>query len=210
MKKFVYSLFLIGFFMMTGCAPLPPYEIKPQTPNLNIAQSQIKPFRVALVVQDPMPYTLFYQGEKGYSRDGTAETRAGGFMLERDLSKIASDTFSQVFKQVVVLRDLPQPGQYDATVNLNIGQILLKEKVILTGETCDITAAWTMSLLDNQNREILSRQGISPAHNFPFSILTPDRDIILGMNEKLSLILTQLAQEWGTILYKAELQTAGR
>ncbi len=205
MKKLAYGLLLITFFTITGCAPLPPYELKPETPNLNISASQIKPFRVALVVQDPMPYTLFYKGEKGYSRDGTAETRAGGFMLERDLSKIASDTFSQVFKQVVVLRDLPQPGQYDATINLNIAQILLKEKVILTGETCDITMEWSMSVLDSQNREILSRQGISPAHNFPFSILTPDHDIILGMNEKLSLILTQLAQEWGTILYKTKL-----
>jgi hypothetical protein len=87
---------------------------------------------------------------------------------------------------------------------------LLQEKVILTGETCDITAAWSMSVLDNQNREILSRQGISPAHNFKFSILTPDHDIILGMNEKLSIILTQLAQEWGTILSTMELRTAGR
>ena len=191
--------------VVSGCATLPPYELKPETPNLNIAEK--RPLKIAVVVQDPMSYTLFYKGQGGYSRDSTAECRAGGFALERDLSKIAADTFSQAFEQVVVLRDLPQPGQFDALVSLSIGQILLKERVIITGETCDITAEWNMNVLDSQNRELVSKSGISPAHNFKFSILTPSHDIILGMNDKLSVILAEMAKEWGTALYALEIPT---
>lgn len=210
MKRFVYILLLGVLVMMIGCAPLPPFEIKPQTPNLNIVPSNVKPLKVAIIVQDPMPYTVFYKGQGSYSRDSTSEMRSLGFMLERDLSKIASDTFSQVFRQVVVLRDLPGAGQYDALINLNIGQILMKEKVIITGETTDISAEWNMSVLDGKNREIFSRKGISPVHNFKWRITAVRHDSILGINSTMSLILAELAQEWGTILSNMEIPAAGR
>jgi hypothetical protein len=210
MKKFVYISLLAVLMMVVGCAPLPPFEIKPQTPNLNIAPSNVKPLNVAIIVQDPMPYTVFYKGQGSYSRDSTAEMRSLGFMLERDLSKIASDTFSQVFRQVVVLRDLPGAGQYDALINLNIGQILMKEKVIVTGETTDISAEWDMSVLDGKNREIFSRKGISPVHNFKWRVTAVRHDTILGINSSMSLILTELAQEWGAMLSNLEIPAAGR
>jgi hypothetical protein len=210
MKKIVYVFLFIGILMVTSCAPLPPFELKPETPNLNIASSQTKPLKIAIVVQDPMPYTIFYQGQGKYRRDMTAESRTKGFLLERDLSKIVSETFAQAFKQVVVLRDLPQPGQYDAVVKLNVGQILLQERVVVSGETCDVTADWNMSVLDLQNREISSNKGISSKHNFKWSTTNPSRDFILGINSTMSLILSELAKEWGTAVYGMEMATAGR
>jgi len=154
------------------------------------------------VIPDPMPYSLFYKGQGSYSRDMTAEIRAKGLFLERDLSRIVQDTLSQAFKQVLILRDLPAPGQYDAVVTLNIGQILAKEHVITSGETCDVTAAWTMTVLDGKNKEILNTKGISPSHNFKWSAFNPGPGWVNGINTTMSLILSELASEWGTILYK--------
>ena len=210
MKRFLCVLLLFVFSALSGCAPLPPFELKPETPNLNIASSQTKPSKIAIVVQDPMPYTIFYKGQGSYRRDMTAESRSKGLLLERDLSKIASETFAQAFKQVVVLRELPQPGQYDAVANLNIGQVVLQERVIPTGETCDVTAEWNMGVLDIQNKEMVSKKGISPKHNFKWSTMNPSRDFILGINSTMSLILSELAKEWGTTLYDMEMPTAGR
>lgn len=154
-----------------------------------------------------MSYTLFYKGQGGYSRDSTAEARSRGLLLERDLSRISSETFSQAFSQVVVLRDLPQPGQYDAVVSLSIGQILLKEKVVVSGETCDLTASWNMSVLDNKNQEIFNKQGVSPARNFAWSTVNPSATLTLGVNEHLSVILSELAKDWGTMLYTMKIPT---
>jgi hypothetical protein len=70
--------------MMVGCASMPPIEIKPITPNLNIAPSNIRPLKMGVVIQDPLPYSLFYKGEGSYSRDMTADMRAQGLLLERD------------------------------------------------------------------------------------------------------------------------------
>ncbi|MBI5885924.1 MAG: hypothetical protein HZB85_05010 [Deltaproteobacteria bacterium] len=191
--------------MLAGCA-VPPFDIKVEAPNLNIASK--RPLKVAVVVPDPMPYTFLYNGEKGYRRDSTADVRSMGFPIERDLSKVVSETLSQAFDQVVVLRDLPQPGQYDAVVNLNIGMILLQEHVIVTGETCDLTVEWAMSVLDGQNRELMTKKGISPSRNFKFSIMTPSRDLVLGVNEHLPVILNGLAKDWGTTLYALDIPVA--
>lgn len=210
MRRFAPALLLVAFLVVAACAPLPPFEIKPVAPNLNIQPSQVRPLKVAVIIQDPMPYSVFYKGQGAYSRDSTADTRSMGFMLERDMAKVVSDTLSQAFKQLVIVRELPQPGQYDAAVNLNIGQILLKERVVVTGETCDITAEWNMTVLDGRNRELFSRKGVSPAHNFKFSMFNASHDIVLGMNWGLSLILSELSKEWGTILYSMEIPTARR
>jgi len=208
MKRFEYILLFTLLLAIFGCASMPPIDIKPVTPNLNIAQSNVRPIKIGIVIQDPMSYSLFYKGQGSYTRDMTADMRAQGLLLERDLSKIVSDTLSQAFRQVVVLRDLPGPGQYDAVVNLSIGQILAKEHVIVTGETCDITAAWSMSVLDGQNKEILSTKGISPSHNFKWSAFNPGPGWINGINTTMSLILSELANEWGTILYQLSIPTS--
>jgi len=195
-------ILIAALVLITGCA-VPPFDLKVETPNLNIALK--RPLKIAIVVPDPMPYTFLYNGEHGYRRDSTAEVRTMGFPLERDLSRVSSETLSQAFEQAVVLRDLPQPGQYDAVVNLNIGLILLQERVILTGETCDLTVEWAMSVLDGQNREIFTKKGVSPGRNFKFSIMTPSRDLVIGVNEHLPVILNALAREWGTTLYSLDI-----
>ncbi|MGV8056816.1 MAG: hypothetical protein AB2L12_02095 [Smithellaceae bacterium] len=202
MKRFSRFFLLTVFLAITGCASMPPVEIKPITPNLNIVPSNMRSLKIGVVIQDPMPYSLFYKGQGTYSRDMTADMRTQGLLLERDLSKIVHDTLSQAFRQVVVLRDLPQPGQYDAVVNLNIGQILAKEHVIVTGETCDITAEWNMTVLNGQNKEIFNTKGISPSHNFKWSAFNPGPGWVIGINTTMSLILSELANEWGTTLYK--------
>jgi hypothetical protein len=211
MKKLSYVVLFTALLAMIGCATTPPIELKPVTPNLNVAPSNVKALLVAVVIQDPMPYSLFYKGEGSYSRDMTADIRNEGLLLERDLSKIVYDTFSQIFKQVVVLRDLPQPGQYGAVVELTIGQILAKEHVVLTGETCDITAEWSMTVLNGKNSEIFRTKGVSPSHNFSWSAFNPGPGWNKGLSTTLSLILNELASEWGTTLYNLEIPgNAGR
>jgi hypothetical protein len=63
MQRITHLLLFTVILMMVGCASMPPVELKPITPNLNIAPSNVKPLKVAVVVQDPMPYSLFYKGK---------------------------------------------------------------------------------------------------------------------------------------------------
>ncbi|MBI5888022.1 MAG: hypothetical protein HZB82_04830 [Deltaproteobacteria bacterium] len=204
---------------LTGCAgaPLGPVDIRPQTPNLNIEASKKLPLTLAVVVSEPMGYTIMYYGagykegmenaknlKGGYFRDMTSGFHDAGFYLEREMSKAASETFSQAFNQVVVLRELPQPGQYDAVVQLNIPKISLHERVNITGESCDVTTQWSMSLLDGQNREILGKKGVSPAQNFTWSIFTPGRDFLNAMGPIMSKTVTDMTKEWAETLYGSE------
>lgn len=194
--KVLAAVCLVVSTLLAACAT-PPVELRSQIPDLGIAANAKRPLKIAVVVVDPMAYSLFYQGQGAYTRDMTAEMRTKGFPLEAELSRVASDTFSQAFASVVVVRDLPSPGQYDAVVRLDIGQILFKEHVVVTGETCDMTAAWKMSVLDRKNREVLAKQGVSSSHNFAWSAFNPGRGWVMGINEHLPLILTELAQGWG-------------
>lgn len=184
----------------------PPMTLHPKVPDLAIAAGDRSPQLVAIVVADPMPYSLFYQGAGTYTRDMTADSRAAGFPLERELSKIGADTFSQAFAQVVVLRELPQPGQYDAVVLLSIGQILMKEHVVLTGETCDLTAEWSMSVLDRKNKEILAKKGVSSSHNFAWNAFNPGPGFARGIDATMSTILNELAAMWAADLRGLDLR----
>lgn len=221
MKTLRLTVAFLVLAMLAGCAgmgkPLGPVDIKAETPNLNIEASKKLPLRLAVVVAEPMGYTIMYYGagytegmenEKGlkggYFRDSTAGFHDAGFYLEREMSKVASETFSQAFNQVVVVRELPQPGQYDAVVELSIPKISLHERVNITGESCDVTTQWSMSLLDGQNKEILSKKGVSPAQNFTWSIFTPQRDFLNAMGPIMSKTVTDLTKEWAETLYGSE------
>ncbi|MEK7234773.1 MAG: hypothetical protein AAB268_13235 [Elusimicrobiota bacterium] len=204
--KILRRLSVVAVVLAAACATMPPVQFEPQTPNLAVASK--RNLKLAVVVSDPMPYDVFYSGQacpktpnRCYKRDMTAELRSGGFPLESALSRVVSETLSQAFSQVVVVRDLPQPGQYDGVVTLGIGRILNQERVVLTGETNDITAEWTMSVLDKQNKEILNTKGVSPMHNYPWSAFNPRPTFVKGISTKLSLILSELSKEWGATLY---------
>lgn len=210
----------LALVILAGCAgmgqPLGPVDIKAQTPNLNIEPSQKLPLKLAVVVPEPMGYTIMYYGagykegmenEKGlkggYFRDMTAGFHEMGFYLEREISKVTAETFSQAFSQVVVLRELPPPGQYDVVVQLNIPKITLFERVNITGESCDVTTAWSMSVLNGQNKEIIGKKGTSPVQNFTWSILNPGRDFHNAMGPIMSKTVTDLAKDWADTLYSS-------
>ena len=201
--------------LIAGCAgmsaPTGPVDIKAETPNLGIEASKKLPLKLAVVVPDPMGYTMMYYGvkynpetKKGYSRDMTGAFQSGGYFLERELSKVASETFSQAFAQVVVQRDLPQPGQYDAAVQLNISKITFNEKVKVSGESSDVTTEWTLALYDGKNIEILNKKGAAPVHNFSWSVMSPARDHIVAMGPITSQTITYLVKEWAELLYGFE------
>jgi len=61
--------------------------------------------------------------------------------------------------------------------------------------------------LDKHNREIFSKKGISPVHNFKWSAMSPSRDMTIGLNATMSMILSELAREWGHILYNMKIPT---
>lgn len=199
--------------LAAGCATMPPVQFDPQTPDLGVTSK--RNLKLAVVIPDPMPYDVFYSGQACpktpnhcYKRDMTAELRSAGFPIESALSRVVSDAFSQAFSQVVVARDLPQAGQYDGVVTLGIGRILNQERVVLTGETNDITAEWTMSVLDKRNKEILNKKGVSPMHNYPWSALNPRPTFVKGITTHLSLILSELAKEWGATLYAMDFKNS--
>ncbi|GEM_PF-1659185 len=188
-----------------------PVELNAQTPSLNIDPSKKLWLKVAVVVPDPMAYTIIYDLPSFYNRDLTAEYRKNGFQLERELSKVCSETFSQAFNQVVVVREMPQAGQYDAIVELKIGKISAIGRMVnrfLGKLACDVTTEWTMSVLDDQNREVLNKKGLSPARSFQWGATTAHKDFNREMGPVMSGTLTDLAKEWGAILHSSEVLVA--
>lgn len=221
MKTLRMSAVLFLLALLAGCAgmgqPLGPVAINAQTPNLNIDASKKLPLKLAVVVPDPMGYTIMYYGagykegmetEKGvkggYFRDMTTGFHETGFFLEREISRTASEAFSQAFNQVVIVRELPQPGQYDGIVQVNIPKIALHERVNITGESCDVTTEWSFSVLDGQNKEILGKKGVSPSQNFTWSVLSPQRDFVNAMGPIMSKTVTDLTKEWTEAIYGSE------
>lgn len=182
-----------------------PVELKAQTPDLNIESSRKLMLMVGVVIPDPMSYTITYDLPRSYyHRDLTAEYRKGGFQLERELSKVSSETFSQAFNQLVVMRELPQPGQYDVVVLLRIGKIsMIGRTVGIFKLACDVTTEWSLSVLDHQNKELSNKKGVSAARSFEWGAMSPG-DWSIGMGHVMSATLTELAKGWGEFLYSSE------
>jgi hypothetical protein len=182
-----------------------PVNINAKTPNLNIDPAKKIPLKVAVVVPDPMAYTIYYE-ISNYNSDMTGEYRKGGFPLEREMSKVCSETFSQVFNQVVIVRSLPQPKDYDAIVQVGIGKILQAGKVksMFGKMQNDVTSEWSISVLDSQNIELFGKKGVSQARSFEWSAMSPAEAFSKEMGPIMSETLSELAKEWGLFLYSSD------
>ena len=183
-----------------------PVNINAKTPNLNIDPSRKMPLKVAVVVPDPMAYTIYYETTGGYERDMTGEYRRYGFMLEREIAKVCSETFSQVFNQVVIVRSLPQSKEYDAIVQVSIGKILLVAKVksMFGKMQNDVTSAWSISVLDGQNIELIGKKGVYPVRSYEWDAYTVEPAFTKGLGQIVSETLSNLAKEWGLLLYGSD------
>lgn len=184
-----------------------PVNINAKTPTLNIDPSKKIPLKVAVVVPDPMSYTIYYETSGGgYERDMTGEYRRGGFPLEREMSKVCSETFSQVFKQVVVVRSLPQPKEYDAIVQVAIGKIHLTAtlKSMFGKMQNNVTSEWSISVLDGQNIELISKKGVYPVRSYEWDAYTVHPSFNKGLEQIISETLGNLAKEWGLLLYGSD------
>ncbi|MBU4184898.1 MAG: hypothetical protein KKI12_10640 [Proteobacteria bacterium] len=205
----IFPLF-IGI-TMSGCASMvPPVELRAKTPDLSIDASIKRNINLAIVIPDPMAYAIIYEvPATKYTRDLTSQYRSGGLYLERELSKISSETFSQVFSQVTVVRDMPQSGQYDAVAELKIGRVpmlLIRQPrpfLFPVYLPIDMTAEWSMTVVDRGNREIFSKKGVSSLQSFELNIFRPS-DWGIAMGQMMSPIISELAKEWAITLYSLE------
>jgi hypothetical protein len=66
-----------------------------------------------------------------------------------------------------------------------------------------MTTEWSMTLLDSQNGEIVSKKGVSSSQSFDINMFVP-ADWSTGMGQMMSVTLNELAREWGTTLYSLE------
>ena len=184
-----------------------PVNINAKTPNLNIEPSKKIPLKVAVVVPDPMAYTIYYETSGGgYERDMTGEYRRYGFFLEREMAKVCSETFLQVFSQVVIVRSLPQPGEYDAIVQVSMGKILLVAKVksMFGKMQNDVTSEWSISVLNSQNIELLGKKGVTQSKSYEWDAKTVEPAFTKGLEQIISEALSNLAKEWGLLLYGSD------
>jgi len=213
MKRIAKSVVFYCVFALIGCASMlrvPPVELRAKTPDLSIDASIKRNINLAIVIPDPMAYAIIYEvSANNYTRDFTTQYRSGGFYLERELSKISSETFSQVFSQVTVVRDMPQSGQYDAVAELKIGRILMvlirrpHPYLFPVYLPIDMTAEWSMTVVDRGNREIFSKKGVSSPQSFDVNMYRPSAWSI-AMGQMMSPIISELAKEWAMALHSLE------
>ena len=217
MKRYGFMflcLFLIISLNACFTYQVKPFPINAKTENLNIEPSSKLPLKVAVVVPDPLGTRVMYTPPKGHGRpdqkpmDQTDQMHGDQVAivpLARELAKVSIETFSQVFDQAVLLRQMPSPGEFDSTIQLkisNINSIAYMESPFNAWQ--EVSLDWKLIILDNQGIEILNKKGLTAAKRLDIKGSFSMDPFINKMSEIMSDQLTELGKEWGSMLYSSE------
>ncbi|MBI5882417.1 MAG: hypothetical protein HZB91_04860 [Elusimicrobia bacterium] len=170
---------LFAAALSSACVPLQlrPYPINAQAEDLGIRPQDKQPLSVAVVVPDPMGNRMLVTTRicgvgaifcNDFVKDVTSTQDLDNlFPVARELSKVAQDTFSQAFRHVTVLRQLPQPGEYDVVAAISIIETRLNRSTKMTLKAADageivFVFQWQLRVLDKENVELFSRKDITP------------------------------------------------
>jgi hypothetical protein len=212
MKRFgliIFCVFLVISLNACFSYQVKPFPINAKTENLNINPSSKLPLKVAVVIPDPLGTRLMYTppNSKKPPMDQTDQMHGDQVAmvpLARELAKVSIETFSQVFDQAILFRQLPPPGEYDAVIQIRISSIntigYMKGPF---NAWQDVSLDWKLSVLDNQGIELIDKKDMTPAKKLVVKGSFSMDPWINSMSALLSEQLTELGKQWGLMLYSS-------
>lgn len=197
MKTTKFIVLFCILIPLAGCITAKPITIDARPIELGLAPQERLPLRVAVVVPDPMGWRLMFTPPGRGPRDQTNEFKGeAGYPLTRELSRVTHETFSQVFEQVTPLRQLPDPGQYDAVVTASIGNVNLAN----TRGEMELNMEWKLNALNAANVEILGRTGKTPTKSFTIKASFSADGLVASLGKVSSETLSELSRDWALVL----------
>lgn len=200
LRMYVFLFLLIPF---AGCITAKPIPLDARPIELGLAPQERLPLKVAVVVPDPMGWRLMFSPAGRGPRDQTNEFKGeAGYPLTRELSRVTQETFSQVFEQVTALRQLPDPGQYDAVITASIGNVNLAplNNSIGGGGGMNLDMEWKLAAMNGGNVETFSRSGKTPNKVVEVKASFSTDGFVANLGKASSDSLSELAREWALVL----------
>lgn len=203
MKTTKFIVLVCLLLPLAGCITAKPITIDARPIELGLAPQERLPLKVAIVVPDPMGWRLMYSPPGSSPRDQTNEFKGeAGYPLTRELSRVTQETFSQVFEQVTPLRQLPDPGLYDAVITASVGNVNLANR---RGEM-ELNMEWKLNALNAGNVEVFGRTGKTPGKSFVIKASFSADGMVESLGKVSSETLSELARDWALVL-RRELYT---
>jgi hypothetical protein len=199
--KFVVLLSLLA--PLGGCITAKPITLDARPIELGLAPQERLPLKVAVVVPDPMGWRLMFTPAGRGPRDQTNEFKGeAGYPLTRELSRVTHETFTQVFEQVTPLRQLPDPGQYDAVITASIGNVNLAplNASMGGGGGMNLDMEWKLAAMNGGNVEVFSRNGKTPNKVVEVKASFSTDGFVANLGKTSSDALSELARDWALVL----------
>jgi hypothetical protein len=144
--------------------------------DLGLRESERIPLKAALVIDFPMrPRMLFTDrhnfafGSELFSR---TEDRTGegdweeSFPLERELVRVSSGAFRQIFRETDFLREAPPPGAYGAVVLFGVQEVEILDqtdnKKLPPRREAGVAMKWSLRVLDARGAEAFEMGHVTP------------------------------------------------
>ncbi len=203
MKTLKFSVFLSCLIPLAGCITAQPIPLDARPIELGLAPQERLPLKVAVVVPDPMGWRLMFSPPGRGPRDQTNEFKGeAGYPLTRELSRVTQETFSQVFEQVTAMRQLPDPGQYDAVVTASIGNVNLTplNGSMGGGGGMNLNMEWKLAAMNGSNIEVFARNGKTPDKFVEVKASFSTDGFVANLGKASSNALSEQARDWALVL----------
>ncbi|MEI8172267.1 MAG: hypothetical protein WCH07_02150 [Deltaproteobacteria bacterium] len=208
---------LMALLSLSGCITLRPFPINARAENLKIDPAAKLLLNVAIVIPDPMGnrvietsrrYNIYGMEMNNTTQDRTSMFGERGAPVGRELSRVAGDVFSQVFVQSLTLRQPPQPGEYDAVVEVRISQThmmtVTRSSIGSSKLESEVSLDYEITVLDNQGVEIFNKKARTRTEKSNVQGFNVTEQYMDGIGALLSNLVTDVAKEAGLAVYASE------
>ncbi len=196
MKTIKFIVFLSLVVPLAGCISVRPIPIDARAIEMGLAPQERLPLRVAVVVPDPMGWRMMFTPHGRSPREDKAFKGDVNYPLTRELSRVTHETFSQVFEQVTPLRQLPDPGQYDAVVTASIVNVNQAPANASMAPPMELNMEWKLTAFNGDNVEIFGRTGKTQTKSFVIQASFSTDGYIASLGKLSSEMLSELARDW--------------
>ena len=214
-KIFIYLL--VALLSLGGCVTLRPFPINARAENLKIDPAARLLLNAAIVIPDPMgnrvietqrQFNPYGMEMRNTTQDRTSMFGERGAPVGRELSRVAGDVFSQLFVQSFTLRQPPQPGEYDAVVEVRITQInmvtVIRSSIGSSKLESEVSLDYEITVFDTKGVEIFNKKARTRTEKSNVQGFNVTEQYMDGIGVLLSNSVTDVAKEAGLAVYTSE------
>ena len=177
----VFNALLMGCMMQ-----MQPVPMSTQVGSFGIAESSKIPLSIAVVVLDPPTHRLMFKPIDGAPVDRTNQLPGENLWpLNMELAQASRNVFSQIFKSVTLLRQIPALGSnYDLIIIARLKEVqqaAKQPKPFEVNMPYELDYLWSLTVMNSEGVEILKKEDRT------------EPKIFMGTTQKWRLKLTPTA-----------------